>query len=106
MDGVWSGWVMFFFDRNIKMGHHPTCCYHYCKNKPYPKSRYYRGVPDPKFPPLPLPPCPSLTITQIRIFDLGCKRASVDDFPFYCHLVSDEYEQLLKLGVFVQISTL
>jgi ribosomal protein L10e len=31
---------------------------------------------------------------QIRIFDLGRKRASVDDFPFCCHLVSDEYEQL------------
>jgi len=23
-------------------------CYRYCKNKPYPKSRYNRGVPDPK----------------------------------------------------------
>ena len=31
---------------------------------------------------------------QIRIFDLGRKRASVDEFPFCCHLVSDEYEQL------------
>jgi large subunit ribosomal protein L10e len=31
---------------------------------------------------------------KIRIFDLGRKRASVDDFPFCCHLVSDEYEQL------------
>lgn len=44
----------------------------------YPKSRYNRGVPDPK----------------IRIYDLGRKKASVDDFPFCCHLVSDEYEQL------------
>jgi len=25
---------------------------------------------------------------------LHCKRASVDEFPYYCHLVSDEYEQL------------
>lgn len=25
---------------------------------------------------------------------MGRKRASVDDFPFCCHLVSDEYEQL------------
>ncbi|SGZ28705.1 BQ5605_C027g10417 [Microbotryum silenes-dioicae] len=40
--------------------------------------RYNRGVPDPK----------------IRIFDLGRKKASVDDFPFCCHLVSNEYEQL------------
>jgi len=32
--------------------------------------------------------------SKIRIFDLGRKRANVDDFPFCCHLVSDEYEQL------------
>lgn len=44
----------------------------------FPKSRYNRGVPDAK----------------IRIYDLGRKRAPVDDFPFCCHLVSDEYEQL------------
>ncbi|CEQ40234.1 SPOSA6832_01833, partial [Sporobolomyces salmonicolor] len=56
------------------MGRRPARCYRYCKNKPYPKSRYNRGVPDPK----------------IRIFDLGRKKASVDD----CHLVSNEYEQL------------
>ena len=31
---------------------------------------------------------------QIRIFDLGRKRAPVDEFPFCAHLVSDEYEQL------------
>jgi large subunit ribosomal protein L10e len=60
------------------MGRRPARCYRYCKNKPFPKSRYNRGVPDPK----------------IRIYDLGRKRASVDDFPFCCHLVSDEYEQL------------
>ena len=30
---------------------------------------------------------------SVRIFDLGRKRASVDDFPFCCHLVSDEYER-------------
>merc|ERR1712011_49616 len=50
----------------------------YCKNKPYPKSRFNRGVPDPK----------------IRIFDLGRKKAGVDEFPLCVHLVSDEYEQL------------
>ncbi|KAM0787500.1 60S ribosomal protein L10 [Microbotryomycetes sp. NB124-2] len=60
------------------MGRRPARCYRYCKNKPFPKSRYNRGVPDPK----------------IRIFDLGRKKASVDDFPFCCHLVSNEYEQL------------
>merc|ERR1712111_203012 len=53
-------------------------CYRYCKNKPYPKSRFCRGVPDPK----------------IRIYDLGRKKARVDDFPLCIHLVSDEYEQL------------
>lgn len=34
------------------------------------------------------------TAIQIRIFDLGRKRAPVDEFPFCAHLVSDEYEQL------------
>ena len=52
--------------------------YRYCKNKPYPKSRFCRGVPDPK----------------IRIFDLGRKRADVRELPLCIHLVSDEYEQL------------
>merc|ERR1712137_1016320 len=61
-----------------KMGRRPARCYRYCKNKPYPKSRFCRGVPDPK----------------IRIYDLGRKRAHVDDFPLCVHLVSDEYEQL------------
>lgn len=46
--------------------------------QPYPKSRFNRGVPDPK----------------IRIFDLGRKKANVDDFPTCVHLVSNEYEQL------------
>merc|ERR1711879_931559 len=64
--------------KKIKMGRRPARCYRYCKNKPYPKSRFNRGVPDPK----------------IRIFDLGRKKASVEDFPLCVHLVSDEYEQL------------
>merc|ERR1711959_790937 len=59
-------------------GRRPARCYRYCKNKPYPKSRYNRGVPDPK----------------IRIFDLGRKKAGVDEFPFCVHLVSNEYEQI------------
>lgn len=46
--------------------------------QPYPKSRFNRGVPDPK----------------IRIFDLGRKRANVDEFPCCIHMVSNEYEQL------------
>ncbi|KAI8089887.1 60S ribosomal protein L10-A [Halteromyces radiatus] len=60
------------------MGRRPARCYRYCKNKPYPKSRYCRGVPDAK----------------IRIYDLGRKKAHVDDFPLCVHLVSNEYEQL------------
>ena len=60
------------------MARRPARCYRYCKNKPFPKSRYNRGVPDAK----------------IRIYDLGRKRASVDDFPLCVHLVSNELEQL------------
>merc|ERR1712234_6516 len=64
--------------KEFNMGRRPARCYRYCKNKPYPKSRFCRGVPDPK----------------IRIFDLGRKKAGVEDFPLCVHLVSDEYEQL------------
>nr|CAB3265693.1 60S ribosomal protein L10-like [Phallusia mammillata] len=60
------------------MGRRPARCYRYCKNKPYPKSRFCRGVPDPK----------------IRIYDLGRKKANVQDFPLCVHMVSDELEQL------------
>lgn len=56
----------------------PFRCYRYCKNKPYIKSRYCRAVPDAK----------------VRIFDLGKKKASVDEFPYCVHLVSDEKEQI------------
>merc|ERR1719244_75718 len=61
-----------------RMGRRPAKCYRYCKNKPYPKSRFNRGVPD----------------SKIRIFDLGRKKAGVDEFPLSVHLVSDESEQL------------
>ena len=30
------------------MGRRPAKCYRICNGKPYPKSRYNRGVPDPK----------------------------------------------------------
>jgi large subunit ribosomal protein L10e len=60
------------------MGRRPARCYRYCRNKPYPKSRFCRGVPDPK----------------IRIYDLGRKKATVDEFPFCVHLISLEREQL------------
>jgi large subunit ribosomal protein L10e len=73
--------LIHFYKREVpdlKMGRRPARCYRYCKNKPYPKSRFNRGVPDPK----------------IRIFDLGRKRAGVDEFALSVHLVSDELEQL------------
>merc|ERR1712167_92480 len=60
------------------MGRRPSKCYRYQKNKPYIKSRYCRGVPDPK----------------IRIYDLGRKKADCDQSPFCAHLVSDELEQV------------
>jgi len=31
---------------------------------------------------------------KIRIFDLGRKKAKVDDLPLCVHLVSDEFEQI------------
>ena len=60
------------------MGRRPARCYRYIKNKPYPKSRFNRGVPDPK----------------IRIYDCGNKKAPAADFPACIHLVSWEQEQI------------
>ncbi|CAF2139129.1 unnamed protein product, partial [Brassica rapa] len=56
----------------------PARCYRQIKGKPYPKSRYCRGVPDPK----------------IRIYDVGMKKKGVDEFPFCVHLVSWEKENV------------
>merc|ERR1711972_88279 len=53
-------------------------CYRQIKNKPYPKSRFCRGVPDAK----------------IRIYDVGMKKYSVETFPACVHLVSWEKEQI------------
>ena len=53
------------------MGRRPARCYRAWSGKPYPKSRYNRGVPDPK----------------IRIFDSGRKKADTDTFPACIHLV-------------------
>ena len=60
------------------MGRRPGRCYRYIKNKPYIKSRFCRGVPDAK----------------IRIFDLGRKKAHIDEFPVCIHLISLEKEQI------------
>merc|ERR1711997_566431 len=59
---------------SVTMGRRPARCYRQIKNKPYPKSRFCRGVPDPK----------------IRIFDAGMKRYGVDTFPYCVHLISWE----------------
>ena len=56
----------------------PARCYRQIKNKPYPKSRFCRGVPDPK----------------IRIYDVGMKKKNVDEFPYCVHLVSWEKENV------------
>lgn len=60
------------------MGRRPNKCYRYCKNKPYPKSRFCRGVPD----------------SKIRIYDTGCKKTGADAYPCGVHMVSDEKQQL------------
>jgi large subunit ribosomal protein L10e len=60
------------------MGRRPFKCYRQIKNKPYPKSRFCRGVPDPK----------------IRIYDAGCKKYGVEAFPCCVHMVSFEKEQV------------
>ncbi|CAD7673177.1 unnamed protein product [Nyctereutes procyonoides] len=60
------------------MGHHPAWCYQYCENKLYPNSHFCRDVPEAK----------------ICIFDMGQKKAKVDEFPLCGHMVLHEYEQL------------
>jgi len=60
------------------MGRRPARCYRYWGGKPFPKSRYNRGVPD----------------ARIRIYDAGKKKAEVEEFPFSVHLVSLEKEQI------------
>ncbi|CAD8053674.1 unnamed protein product [Paramecium sonneborni] len=60
------------------MGRRPARCYRVSNGKPFPKSRYNRGVPDAK----------------IKIYDVGRKKANVDEFPATIHIVSDEKEQI------------
>ncbi|CAK0892907.1 unnamed protein product, partial [Prorocentrum cordatum] len=60
------------------MGRRPARCYRYCKGKPWPKSRFVRGVPDPK----------------MRIFDTGKKKIPCEEFPCAAHMVCDEMQQL------------
>jgi len=60
------------------MGRRPARCYRYWGGKPFPKSRYNRGVPD----------------SRIRIYDAGKKKAELEEFPYTVHLVSLEKEQI------------
>lgn len=60
------------------MGRRPNRCYRYCKNKPYIKSRYCRGVPD----------------SKLSIYDLGKKAGDVMDFPASISIISNEREQI------------
>jgi large subunit ribosomal protein L10e len=60
------------------MGRRPARCYRICNGKPFPKSRYNRGVPDPK----------------IRAYDIGHKRAKYDELPICVNLISKELEQI------------
>ena len=60
------------------MGRRPARCYRIAKGKPFPKSRYNRGVPDPK----------------IRAYDIGHKKANYDEFPICVNLISKEKEQI------------
>lgn len=60
------------------MGRRPARCYRVIAGKPYPKSRYNRGVPDPK----------------IRSYDIGHKRAHYDELPICINMVSKELEQI------------
>ena len=60
------------------MARRPAKCYRYCKNKPFPKSRFCRGVPDAK----------------IRIYEVGKKKIPCDEFSAAVHMVSDEYQQI------------
>lgn len=60
------------------MGRRPARCYRICNGKPFPKSRYNRGVPDPK----------------IRSYDIGNKEAKYDVLPICVNLVSKEMEQI------------
>ena len=65
------------------MGRRPARCYRYQKGKPFPKSRYNRGVPD----------------SKLRIYESGRKKAPYTDFPFCIHLVSGEKEQITSEGL-------
>ena len=63
------------------MGRRPARCYRYCNKKPYIRSRFCRGVPDAK----------------IQIYEVGMKKAGVDEFPVCVHMVSNERDMRIRL---------
>lgn len=60
------------------MGRRPGRCYRYIKNKPYPKSRFCRGVPD----------------SKVSKYDTGKRKALVMELPVCTNLISLEREQI------------
>nr|BAN37511.1 ribosomal protein L10, putative [Entamoeba histolytica]BAN37862.1 ribosomal protein L10, putative [Entamoeba histolytica]BAN38505.1 ribosomal protein L10, putative [Entamoeba histolytica]BAN39017.1 ribosomal protein L10, putative [Entamoeba histolytica] len=60
------------------MGRRPGRCYRLVRGHPYPKSKYCRGVPDPR----------------IKLFDIGNRSAPCDDFPCCVHIVGLERENI------------
>ncbi|KAL7719564.1 Ribosomal protein L10 [Entamoeba marina] len=53
------------------MGRRPGRCYRIVRGHPFPKSKFCRGVPDPR----------------IRLFDIGKRKAKCDEFPCCVHIV-------------------
>ena len=60
------------------MGRRPARCYRYWGNRPYPKSRFNRGVPDPK----------------IQRYETGLRTAKTEKFPVCVKLVTFEKQNI------------
>ena len=58
------------------MGRRPARCYRYIGNKPYPKSRFCRGVPDPR----------------LQRYETGVRDAKAKDLPICTRLILLEHE--------------
>ena len=65
------------FGHPFSMGRRPARCYRYFKSAPYPKSRFCRGVPDPR----------------LQRYETGTKGASAHIFPYCVRLVYLEHKQ-------------
>ncbi|KAH0790978.1 putative 60S ribosomal protein l10 [Histomonas meleagridis] len=59
------------------MGRRPARCYRYFKSAPYPKSRFCRGVPDPR----------------LQRYETGTKQATAHVFPYCVRLIYLEHRQ-------------